>query len=74
VADSGDIGDIGEVGDLDIKQRSIVPWIIGLTLLALLLAWLALALHRPAEAGADDGTSAVENPQDRQPRSLRQYA
>jgi hypothetical protein len=62
------------VADIDIKHRNILPWIIGVILLALLLAWLALALRRPAAVGTDDGTSAVENPQDRQPRTLRQYA
>jgi hypothetical protein len=64
------------------RQRSILlRWIIGLTLLALLLAGIALALRGPVAAGVDDGTSPAghieeqtEEEKNEVPRSLRQYA
>jgi hypothetical protein len=67
------------------RQRSIRLWIIGLTLLALLLAGIALALRGPVAVGVDDGTSPAGNireptdeptdePKNEVPRSLRQYA
>jgi len=71
------------------RQRSIIRWVIGLTLLALLLAGIALALRGPVAVGVDDGTSPAGNireqtrqqtdeptdePKNEVPRSLRQYA
>ena len=63
------------------RQRNLIRWIIGLTLLALLLAGIALALRGPVAAGVDDGTSPAGNLQEQKdeeknevPRSLRQYA
>ena len=66
-------------------QRSILRWVIGLTLLALLLAGIAVALRGPVAAGIDDGTAPagnvkeqtnepMEEEQNEVPRSLRQYA
>lgn len=62
------------------RQRGILRWIIGLTLLALLLAGIALTLRGPVAAGVDDGTSPAGNVNEEKreknevPRSLRQYA
>jgi hypothetical protein len=63
------------------RQRGILPWILGLILLALLLAGIAFALRGPAAVGVDDGATPAGNIQkklqdeeNRQPRSLRQWA
>ena len=63
------------------RQRNIIRWVIGLTLLALLLVGIALALRGPVAAGVDDGTAPAGNvnePTEEQkndvPPSLRQYA
>jgi len=58
-------------------QRSILRWIIGLTLLALLLTGIAMALRGPVAAGVGDDTAPaghVEEEKNEVPRSLRQYA
>jgi hypothetical protein len=70
-------------------QSSLLRWIIGLALLALLLAGIAYALRGPIAAGVDDGASPAGNfrepagepkdelknePKNEIPRSLRQYA
>ena len=57
-------------------QRSILRWVIGLTLLALLLAGIAVALRGPVAAGVDDGTAPAGHLEEENevPRSLRQYA
>ena len=58
------------------RQRSILRWIIGLTLLALLLAGIAVALRGPVAAGVDDGTAPAGHMEEENdvPPSLRQYA
>jgi hypothetical protein len=68
------------VAEIEINRRhnGILPWIVGLTLLALLLAGIALALRGPVAAGIGDGTSPAGNLKEEQqneiPRSLRQWA
>jgi hypothetical protein len=64
------------------KAQHIVPWIIGLILLALVLTGMILALRGPRAVGVDDGAAPAGNIQEdrrqeeqgRQPRTLRQYA
>jgi hypothetical protein len=58
------------------RQRNLRWWIIGLTLLALLLAGIAVALRGPVAAGVDDGTAPAGHMEEENevPRSLRQYA
>jgi hypothetical protein len=62
-------------------RHSHTWWIIGLTLLALLLAGIAYALRGPVAAGTGDGTAPAGilrqpagEPEKELPRSLRQYA
>ena len=68
------------MAEIEINRRhsGILPWIVGLTLLALLLAGIALALRGPVAAGVEDGTSPAGNLKEEQkhevPRSLRQWA
>jgi len=62
------------------RQRTLRRWIIGLTLLALFLAWIAFTLRGPGATGIDDGTSPAgnlneeKNEKNEVPRSMRQYA
>ena len=62
--------------DIERKHPGILPWIIGLILLALVMTAVALTLRRPRAVGVDDGNApaAVQDGKDQQPRSLRQYA
>lgn len=68
------------MAEIEIARRhsGILPWIIGLTLLALLLAGIILALRGPVAAGVEDGTTPAgnlkEEKQNEVPRSLRQWA
>jgi hypothetical protein len=62
--------------EIERKHPGILPWIIGLILLALVMTGLILALRSPRPVGVDDGTApaAVQDGKSEQPRSLRQYA
>lgn len=68
------------MAEIEINRRhsGILPWIVGLTLLALVLAGIALALRGPVAVGVEDGTSPAGNLKEEQknevPRSLRQWA
>jgi hypothetical protein len=68
------------VAEIEITRRhsGMLPWIVGLILLALLLAGIAFALRGPVAAGVEDGTTPAgnlkEEPQTEVPRSLRQWA
>jgi hypothetical protein len=68
------------VAEIEITRRhsGMLPWIVGLILLALLLAGIAFALRGPVAAGVDDGTTPAGNLKEEQqnevPRSLRQWA
>jgi len=64
-----------QVGTIHHKHHGVLPWILGLILLALLLAGLIFFLHAPRAVGVDDGAAPVGNVHEPQtPRSLRQYA
>lgn len=56
------------------KRRSVLPWIIGLVLLALVLWGLVALANRNAAAAADRGTAAADAWRDDTPPRLRQYA
>lgn len=55
------------------KSRGILPWIVGLALLALVVAGMVLALG-DREEPLDERPAAVGNVQDETPRHLRQIA
>lgn len=58
------------------KHPGVLPWVLGLVLLALLLAGLIFSLRAPRAVGVDDGAAPAGNVHEQQstPRSLRQYA
>lgn len=55
------------------KSRGMLPWIVGLALLALVVAGLVVALGERAKARTEDRPSAVRV-NDETPRHLRQMA
>ena len=55
------------------KTHGMLPWIVGLALLALVIAGLVLALGSRGQEGVDDLPSAVHIKDDT-PRHLRQMA
>ncbi|HEV2853901.1 MAG TPA: hypothetical protein VHC97_13950 [Thermoanaerobaculia bacterium] len=57
------------------KQRSILPWIIGLVLLLLVIWALTKTMNRSEAAPVDrDGSAASDTFHDPTPPRLRQYA
>jgi len=60
--------------NIEPKRRSILPWIIGLVLLALVIWGLATMANRNAAAAADPGTARTDVLRDDTPPRLRQYA
>jgi hypothetical protein len=54
------------------ERRSLLPWILGLVLLALIVWGLIGSVH--GNADADAGTEAVGVSVPEQPPALRQYA
>jgi hypothetical protein len=67
---------IGSNIAIERKHPGVLPWVLGLVLLALLLAGLIFSLRTPRAVGVDDGAAPAGNIQERPstPRSLRQYA
>jgi len=55
------------------NPRTLLPWIIGLALLALVLVGLALSLDESNRANPADGAAAVRS-LEATPRALRQMA
>ena len=57
------------------KQRSIMPWILGLVLLLLVIWALAKTMDRRNDVVPEDrGSAASEKLRDNTPPHLRQYA
>ena len=57
------------------KQRSLLPWILGLVLLLLVIWALTKTMNRSEAAPADrDGSAASDTWRDNTPPRLRQYA
>lgn len=56
------------------KQRSILSWIIGLVLLALVIVALTNLMDRNERGAVRDGAAAAETQWDNTPPHLRQYA
>lgn len=56
------------------KQRSIVPWILGLALLLLVIWALVKTMDRSEAAPVDQRPAAAETLRDNTPPHLRQYA
>lgn len=57
------------------RQHSLLPWIVGLILLALVILAAAAAAHRRTVAPVHrPGAAAVDNQWDNIPPKLRQYA
>ncbi len=56
------------------KQRSIVPWILGLVLLLLVIWALVKTMDRGEAALVDRGSAAAETLRDNTPPRLRPYA
>ncbi|HKI01887.1 MAG TPA: hypothetical protein VKK31_07910 [Thermoanaerobaculia bacterium] len=60
--------------DIERKQRSILPWIIGLVLLVLVI-WGLSKVTNPGKVSAPGrGAAASDTLQDKTPPRLRQYA
>ncbi|MFL6262337.1 MAG: hypothetical protein ACJ76Y_21780 [Thermoanaerobaculia bacterium] len=57
------------------RRFNVLPWILGLVLLALVILGAASAAHRHAAAPVHrPGAAAVDNQWDNIPPKLRQYA
>jgi hypothetical protein len=56
------------------ERRSMLPWILGLLLLALVLWGISEMMGRDDDAAEDAGASAVGVTIQQQPPALRQYA
>lgn len=56
------------------KQRSILPWIIGLVLLALVIWGVSKVMDRSRTGDENHGAAAVDTLRDNTPPRLRQYA
>jgi hypothetical protein len=56
------------------EKRSMLPWILGLVLLALVLWGISEMMGRDHDAAEDAGASAVGVTIQQQPPALRQYA
>ena len=56
------------------KQRSLLPWIIGLTLLALVIWGVATMMDRDDTGTEGRGAAAADTLRDSTPPHLRQYA
>ena len=56
------------------ERRSMLPWILGLLLLALVLWGISEMMGRDDDAADDAGASAVGVTIQQQPPALRQYA
>jgi hypothetical protein len=56
------------------KQQSILPWILGLALLALLIWGLAQAFDRDPVGETEGGTSEVGTSHEQTQPRFRQYA
>jgi hypothetical protein len=56
------------------KQQSILPWILGLALLALLIWGLAQAFDRAPVGETEGGAAEVGTSQDQPEPRFRQYA
>ena len=56
------------------KSHGMLPWIVGLALLALVIAGIVLALGSRAEGRMDDDSSSAVHIKDETPRHLRQMA
>jgi hypothetical protein len=71
------VAEITEVTEIRIerKQRSVVPWILGLVLLLLVLWALVKTMDRSEAVPVDRGpAAATERLHDQTPPHLRQYA
>lgn len=56
------------------ERRSMLPWILGLVLLALVIWGISEMMGRDDDAVEDTGASAVGVTIQQQPPALRQYA
>jgi hypothetical protein len=56
------------------KQRSVLPWIIGLVLLVLVIWGLSRAMVHARTVDEDRGAAAADTLRDTTPPRLRQYA
>lgn len=56
------------------KQRSVLPWIIGLVLLVLVIWGLSRVMHQTRTIDEDRGAAAADTLRDTTPPRLRQYA
>jgi hypothetical protein len=56
------------------RQQSILPWILGLALLALLIWGLTQAFDRDPVGETEGGAAEVGSPQDQPEPRFRQYA
>ena len=71
------MAEITEVTEIKIerKQRSVVPWVLGLVLLLLVIWALVKTMDRSEAAPVDRGpAAATERLHDNTPPHLRQYA
>ena len=76
MAEITEITEMTEITEIKIerKQRSIVPWILGLVLLLLVIWALVKTMNRSEAAPPDRGSAASEKLRDNTPPHLRQYA
>ena len=65
--------DVAEIG-IERKQHSILPWILGLALLALLLWGLAESFDRNAVGETEGGAAEAGTVKDQTEPRFRQYA
>ncbi|MES1244838.1 MAG: hypothetical protein ABUT39_24735 [Acidobacteriota bacterium] len=64
---------MAEIGVERKERRSLLPWIFGLVLLALVV-WGLSDMGNRGRTPADGGTASVDVPIPEQPPALRQYA
>ena len=69
--DNSKEADVAEI-KVERKERSILPWILGLVLLALVV-WGLNEMSSPGWNPADSGTETVGVPIPEQPPALRQH-
>jgi hypothetical protein len=66
--------DVAEISIERKQQRSILPWVLGLALVALLIWGLAEAFDRDAEGETEGGAAEVGTVKDKTEPRFRQYA
>lgn len=64
---------MAEIG-IERKQRSLMPWLLGLVLLVLVIWGLTKMMDRRQAPDGNPGAAAVDTLRDDTPPQLRQYA